>query len=482
MKMIDILLGAIIFSIWYVVLFFEKTIGLSMLLFAVPFTYFIIYVLEKRNENMNKKAKILLIPITSLSSTFFIYNNKFFYEMNLLIIPLLLIIMILALYNEKFNLNIYLLGRIIGVFIVPISFIGESFTKVTESLEDKLKIQNDYRKSKKIKRIVKAILITTPIVLVIIALLSSADENFGNIFIHILTNILNFITQIQISQFIIRIILIGIIFVYLIGFFYYITHKMENDTENIPSKIKTDIFTIKMILIALNVVYLLFSIIQIKSLFEIRALSEYSAYARQGFFQLMVVSVINLITILIAKKSEENEQQTNRYINVMSIIMILFTFIIIISSAVRMYYYEKAFGYTLLRLLVYCSLFAETVLLIPTAMYILDKKINLPKTYFIIIISIYICMNFANFDFIIMKRNVDRYIKTGKIDMDYIEYDIGTDGISQLLRVIELNKNDECTVQAKEFLNQVYTELQSEKMDFRDLNISKIVAKKMIEK
>ena len=66
--------------------------------------------------------------------------------------------------------------------------------------------------------------------------------------------------------------------------------------------------------------------------------------------------------------------------------------------------------------------------------------------------------------------------------MDYIEYDIGTDGISQLLRVIELNKNDEGTVQAKEFLNQVYTELQSEKMDFRDLNISKIVAKKMIEK
>ena len=37
--------------------------------------------------------------------------------------------------------------------------------------------------------------------------------------------------------------------------------------------------------------------------------------------------------------------------------------------------------YTLLRLLVYCALFTETILFIPTVLFVLDKKINLIKSY-----------------------------------------------------------------------------------------------------
>lgn len=63
-----------------------------------------------------------------------------------------------------------------------------------------------------------------------------------------------------------------------------------------------------------------------------------------------------------------------------------------------MYFYESAYGYTLLRLLVYCSLFTETILLLPTILYIMDQKVNLAKTYVTIILTIYIGMNFINFD------------------------------------------------------------------------------------
>lgn len=36
----SIFVGALLFSIWSTVLFFGKNVGLSMLVFVVPFTYF----------------------------------------------------------------------------------------------------------------------------------------------------------------------------------------------------------------------------------------------------------------------------------------------------------------------------------------------------------------------------------------------------------------------------------------------------------
>ena len=107
--MINIFIGAIIFSVWSVVLFFGKSIGLSMLLFALPITLFIMYILEKNKKVENKKAKWLLVPITLLSSTYLIFNNTFFNIINALIIPILLIIMILGLYNEKLKFNLDLI-------------------------------------------------------------------------------------------------------------------------------------------------------------------------------------------------------------------------------------------------------------------------------------------------------------------------------------------------------------------------------------
>ena len=57
--MANIICGSLIFSIWSVILFFGKNIGFSMLLFIAPFTYFLIYILEKNNENKHTFIKII---------------------------------------------------------------------------------------------------------------------------------------------------------------------------------------------------------------------------------------------------------------------------------------------------------------------------------------------------------------------------------------------------------------------------------------
>ena len=478
--MVDIFLGAIIFAIWSVILFYGKAIGLSMLLFIVPITCFIIHILEKRNEDLNKNAKFFLVPITLLSSAYLIYSNLFFNILNIIVIPILLVLMILGMYKEKFEIKFRLIGNILKVVAKPFIYIGEAFKNSKTVLKEKSKEEIDSKKYKNIKRVGKALMITIPVVFVIIWLLSSADQVFGNIFGKIIEAIADFIRGIQIGTVIEIMILTVFAFVYFLGFFYYITSKYEKIEEKENNR-KKDSFTIKMILGALNFVYLIFCFIQIKSLFMRNVDINYAEYARQGFFQLMLVSIINLVTVLIAKEREMQDEKKDIYIKVMCIAMVVFTFIILISSAYRMYLYESAYGYTLLRLLVYCILFTETVLLIPTVLYIIDKKINLPIVYFGIVITIYICMNFANFDNIIAKRNVDRYLETGKIDLLYLEMDTGTDAVKQIIRILDEKENEVgIKPETRRYLQSMYDYLENEGMDFRNFNISKLIAKKQI--
>ena len=82
----------------------------------------------------------------------------------------------------------------------------------------------------------------------------------------------------------------------------------------------------------------------------------------------------------------------------MCLVMILLTIIIIVSSFLRMNLYERAYGYTVLRLLVYVTLITETILMIPTIIYIFNSKFKIIKYYIIIITSVYTLINFANID------------------------------------------------------------------------------------
>ena len=189
----------------------------------------------------------------------------------------------------------------------------------------------------------------------------------------------------------------------------------------------------------------------------------------------MLVSFINLVVILVSKINYEPK----KFINYMCLLMISCTFIILISSAYRMYLYENAYGYTLLRLLVYVALFTESILLIPTIIYVLDKPIKLFKVYFWVGICIYICVNFINIDNIIAKNNIDRYIANGSIDIYYLTEKIGTDAVNQMVRIINIEpqtiEQETIKKQTETYLYNLKNEIDTEKIDFRNFNVSKYI-------
>ena len=192
----------------------------------------------------------------------------------------------------------------------------------------------------------------------------------------------------------------------------------------------------------------------------------------------MAVSIINLVIILITSKRNEINKKIN-YTKIMNLFLATFTLIILVSSFYRMYLYEQEFGYTFLRLMVYFSLITEAILIIPTVMYILDFKINLTKTYFVVIIIMYIIVNYINIDNIIAKRNIDRYFEdstgTYKLDMNYLET-LSVDATGQRLEGI----NDENIIfQVNNYLTN--TKSKVENVTWQNFNINRIIARSKIK-
>ena len=423
-----ILIGALFLSLWQSLLFWKQDLGISVLLFTIP----IIWITTKllKGNIKNKKALLISIPIIVLSSTYFIFDNLTFYLINIVLIPILYLIMIIwAISDFQIKSIIY---KIILMIFEPLNYIGDVIRAVLKEFNPKEKDEQIGEKKEK-NNIFKAVCFTGIIALIVIGLLCSADNEFAKIFSTIFKDINIF----NVSELTGRIIIIIIAFFYFAGFFMNMLDK-ENGLKEFEEEEKIEkkeSYTIRMMLTVLNVVYLVFCFTQIKVLFTEQNIKN-SEFARKGFFQLMIVSLINIVMILKAnnKNLKETEKQ-EKYKKTMCIVMVIFTLIIIISAFARMTLYQQNYGYTRLRILVDYTLITEIILLIPTIIYILKNKIDLIKTYFVIIITMYCLVNFINIDKIIMKNNFNRYKETGYIDLNYLMEMNNSDLIEQLLEL-----------------------------------------------
>lgn len=423
-----ILIGALFLSLWQSLLFWKQDLGISVLLFTIP----IIWITTKllKGNIKNKKALLISIPIIVLSSTYFIFDNLTFYLINIVLIPILYLIMIIwAISDFQIKSIIY---KIILMIFEPLNYIGDVIRAVLKEFNPKEKDEQIGEKKEK-NNIFKAVCFTGIIALIVIGLLCSADNEFAKIFSTIFKDINIF----NVPELTGRIIIIIIAFFYFAGFFMNMLNE-ENGLKEFEEEEKIEkkeSYTIRMMLTVLNVVYLVFCFTQIKVLFTEQNI-KYSEFARKGFFQLMIVSLINIVMILKAnnKNLKETEKQ-EKYKKTMCIVMVIFTLIIIISAFARMTLYQQNYGYTRLRILVDYTLITEIILLIPTIIYILKNKIDLIKTYFVIIITMYCLVNFINIDKIIMKNNFNRYKETGYIDLNYLMEMNNSDLIEQLLEL-----------------------------------------------
>ena len=485
------LYSSLLLSILMSILFWHREPGISVVLFVVP-TLLVIYLNLKQSQKIkNKKGIYWCIPIILLSLTYFIFNNTLFQGLNIPIILALIIIMCMDMTETQLSETRFIRNVVSKIF-KPFS----NFKKVlgTVKVKEKIKEEKQNEKIVFIKKLLKSLIIAVPLLLIVISLLSEADSVFENIFHEIPNYFSKLFSSVTAADIFWRIIWIIFNFLYISGFLLmFINEEKKQETRTEKDKTqKISTFTQNTILVSLNLIYLIFSIIQFKYLFVNAGKTadfDYAQYARTGFFQLMMVSLINFGILKLGKVEQKEKLNT-----ILKITMIVFTLVIIISAIFRMYLYEQAYGYTYLRLFVYFVLATEILILIPVTMNLLGKNLNTFKISLEIIVIMYVILNLINIDSIIASKNINRYLndmENKKLDVYYIMNSTGTDAIKEKIKI--LNQSPEgLSITAQTRLNDIKREAkiylkgnkkyyQNKNMKWQEFNLSKNKAKEILK-
>lgn len=462
------IISSIFLAIFQSILFYGKEIGISMLLFSVIGNVIIYYILKKNKKIKNKNGFILIIPIILLSSTYFIFANRIFYILNILIIFLLNLLMYGIMINPKNYLKNYFLSSVELLKSTITGFHdGVEYTKK----EAKQHIKTNEKLNKdNIKKVAISLLIVFAVVGIVILLLVSADSIFANIFENI-GSIFNYINISSTFSMIIRIALVIIAYFLFLSFILKLKQNYNIETKEIKNSNNKYAFTIKLLLIALNIVYLVFCFIQVESLFaKINTVEfSYANYARTGFFQLMIVSLINFVVILLSNKFNENKEKS---IKILNLFLVIFTVIIALSSMYRMHMYQMEFGLTYLRMFVYIILITELLTFIPIVIYIFNEKFDFLKWSGIIWICIYCIINYMNIEKIIINYNISNTNSDRTIDYEYISEIASEDSFGILEEKLEdnnISSSDRLEITRK-VLN---LGIDSKEIKWQEFNISK---------
>ncbi len=378
-----------------------------------------------------------------LSVTYAVFTNYIFREINIILIPLTLAT---GLYMINFSdirlkgedlINNVIPNITIGIFINPhVGMIGKLF-----------KNREDFNfKNSKYRGVIKGVIISIPLLTFLILLLSSADEIFASIFEDTINNMINAISLIRTGGVLLKLVVFALVFIYIYYLFSSFKFMVKRTYKMTVTKL--DKSMVNTILVLVNVLYLVFTYVQIKYLyiksnnFNLTP-AEYSSYARNGFFQLIAVVVLNIMIILYFKNRIDNSKLTCS----LNTLMTVLSFNMGLASLYKMRLYIREFGMTQLRFVTSVFMIFILIMLVLIAVS-LWKKIELFKYCIIIGSIIYLGINFCNMDKMIAEYNLNA--KGKGVDIEYLST-LSLDSYDVVLKAYEQGKiNKEQFMQYKE--------------------------------
>lgn len=334
-------------------------------------TYLIIF----KDEKQNKKAYFMLIPIFMIMISDLIIkidlSNQY---LSIVIVPILLCVFMLLLLNKNYHLKDNFMMWVLKLF--------------PKGLFSNLKyvcVKSENKNTKQISNIIKGIGFGLIFCILILYFLSQADDYFSAFINSIFKNLIEFDP------------LYLFIFTFSFILSFSVLVNILKNRDNKMQSIKTYSFDkslITTILVMVNSVFVLFLISEISRLtvnfLQLPIEYTYSSYAREGFFQLLFVTLINfsLISFLTYKT---DSLKKNGIVRLLITILIVFSIILIFNSYYRMYLYINHFGFTVLRMQVILFLLMELIIFSLLIIKNYSKvKRNDALICFIIIISFYI--------------------------------------------------------------------------------------------
>ena len=148
----------------------------------------------------------------------------------------------------------------------------------------------------------------------------------------------------------------------------------------------------------------------------------YADHARSGFWQLLAVTVLTLgVIAVVARLARLDSPTDRRWLRGLLGALSVLTLVIVASAIARMWLYQQAYGFTVLRVLVSaCELWLGVVYLLVLAAGVRLRAGWLARAVIGTGFAALIGLAALNPDRFIAERNIDRYQATGKIDIWYL--------------------------------------------------------------
>jgi hypothetical protein len=451
--------------------FYGKLPGISVLLYTALILGITFGLARQFQQPLNKSMYWLTPVALFFALMVFVRANLFLAFINICLVIYLLLVVAQLATRPRTGLQRFEIPEYFQLIIsVPLRIVGEFFQFLSKALN---------RRTASIPKssatpIVRGLLLSLPILAVFLILLSSADL----VFKQYVTDIFNPSFS---PESIFRWCLIAFVTSLFIGAFALIfMPSVRPESTETPTTKKFDLGATEAMIIlgSVSLLFLLFLFVQFAYLFggshQVASGYTYSEYARKGFFELMAVAAISLALLLNIKNGTAlhtaTQKQTFKWL---SGVLIAEVMVIMASAHLRLSLYEKAYGFTTLRLWSHVFMLWLVAAFVLLAVYIIresnSKQFNFQL--FISILCFFALINIINPDAFIARENIKRYHTTGKLDVPYL----GTLSEDAAPAIAELFDQPNRTVQLKTFniLRQQYESAERNTAHWQSANLAR---------
>ncbi len=392
----------------------------------------------------------------------------------------MLLVMARLLMQTPKQLSSFTLTEYANLVWLPLSFIGQLPLFGSRLLSTKNEMSSNRRA---VTPIVRGIVISLPILALFLVLLSSADLVFKKYVASLFTIRLNP----QSLSHIALILVVASMFVGAYGLIF--LHSRTQEPEiNKQRRITLGTVESSIILGSVSLLFLVFVLIQLTYLFGghghvVATGITYAEYARHGFFELIMVAAVSLALIWVLSK--DTIRRSSREIRIficLSGALTLEVMVIMLSAVKRLALYEDAYGFTELRLYSHVFIGWLAVLFVLLLVHLIrqEREQQFAFRVFLSAIAFLALLNFLNPEALIAHQNIQRFTRTGKLDVDYLTSltDDATPEISGLL-------NNKSRVVSQTVAHDLYYKKQSienQARSWQSFNISRNRSIKVLHK
>lgn len=380
------------YAVFYAFCMFHNGSGITFPFFLAGTLLYFVFSWSKLGITLKKGSSFYMIAIMLLGISTFCTDGWAIINLNKLAVFLLVMCLLLRQFfdTSKWNFGKYT-GSICQLIIM-------SFGELESPFKDgRSFFQKRGKGNKKLWYGLLGALIALPILLIVAGLLSSADVLFREMTL----NFVEWIKPLNIINIFARIIFL---FFAAYAMTAYLCKRCIRE-EVVDRRTGEPVLAIT-IMSLLSLLYLLFSGIQIFGLFmgkmQLPERYTYAQYAREGFFQLLAVSILNLILVLVCL----NFFRESKLLKAIMTVMSLCTFVMIASSAMRMIIYIRYYYLTFLRIFVLWMLAVLFVMFIGVLISIYRESFPLFRYGIVVVTILYLALSFSHPDYIIARVNI----------------------------------------------------------------------------